>query len=488
MSTAFTEPMQHPRRHSNGEYYDDQQHLNVVDSELEYQHDYRQPFKAKQPSILTKLKNVITISEILRILGASAVIASMSLFLLNGWTEGNDIQRYLKLLTQTGLLTLAGFALSFALKENKGARLFFALALISVVANFTILGALTYSLFQLDGNLIDYPSMVTWTVVSASSFWPVFLGAIVALTVLARFSFSIFARGIATPLTISFLLMNSLLLIPVRSSGLISLVAALAFVMVCFAIKKITQNKEIVYTKETKFTFALLFAPAVLIVARAITLYQIDTALMVLISGLLYGLFRFASQKVNQASLSGVTIRLMNYISGIALVLSSIEIIPHIHDSINVIIFSILTLAIGLDQRKISHANISKQRILSVTTLVIVLANLFNGANDHDLISTVLSLMTCIALLFMANRFSSYEFSNKISKIIALLGAVISFGFLLIQILEIINLGNWMLIGIAGATFIVLGSLYERFGLRITSLISSTESSNQQRMELDQAN
>ena len=92
-------------------------------------------------SILDKIKRVASISEILRIIGACAVIASMSMFLLQGWSSGNDIARYFKLLTQTGLLAGAGLGLSFIIKEPKGARLFFGLALISIVSNFTILGA-----------------------------------------------------------------------------------------------------------------------------------------------------------------------------------------------------------------------------------------------------------------------------------------------------------------------------------------------------------
>ena len=94
--------------------------------------------------ILYSIRNFATVSEALRILGAAILLASMSLFLLQGWNEGNDIRRYLMLLAQTGLLTAAGFALSHGLKETKGARLFFGLALVSIPANFTILGALLY--------------------------------------------------------------------------------------------------------------------------------------------------------------------------------------------------------------------------------------------------------------------------------------------------------------------------------------------------------
>ena len=100
--------------------------------------------------IQRSLQNFASVSEALRFLGAAVLLASMSIFLLQGWNEGNDISRYLLLLSQTGLLAASGFALSYGLKETKGARIFFGLALISIPANFTILSALLYSVFQWD--------------------------------------------------------------------------------------------------------------------------------------------------------------------------------------------------------------------------------------------------------------------------------------------------------------------------------------------------
>ena len=119
--------------------------------------------------IMQSIRNFATVSEALRILGAAGLLASMSLFLLQGWNDGNDIGRYLMLLTQTGLLAAAGFAMSHGLKETKGARLFFGLALVSVPANFTILGALLYSVFQWDGALTTYPGFATWQIENVAS-------------------------------------------------------------------------------------------------------------------------------------------------------------------------------------------------------------------------------------------------------------------------------------------------------------------------------
>ena len=420
-------------------------------------------------SIFTKLKNIISISEILRLFGACAVIASMSLFLLNGWTEGNDIQRYLKLLAQTGLLTLAGFAMSYALKENKGARLFFALALISVVANFAILGALTYSMFPLDNGLIDYPSMVTWTVVSATSFWPVFIGAVIALMVLARFSFSIFARNIATPLSINFLAMNALLLIPVRSSLLVSAIAIVGLWVSSLLVKRLSANEKVVFTNETKFALSLMFAPALLIIARAVSLYSLDEVMLVLICGLAYAFLRFTVSKLNESPLSRSLVEIMQFCMGFVFALSVVSLLPRSVEIIHGLVFSLVAIGLTLDQMHRTTSAKWKQVVLSITTMIVVGVNLTLAAFEYDIFVQLISVLVCAALFYIANRYATADKPNKLSKNTAFIGVLLSVGILIIHFVDMIQLGNWMLIGLLGVSLIVLGSLYERFGLSLTT-------------------
>ena len=424
-------------------------------------------------SIFDKLKEITSVSELLRLFGACAVIASMSLFLLNGWAEGNDISRYLKLLAQTGLLTLAGFAMSYALKENKGARLFFALALISVVANFTILGSLTYSLFQLDGGLIDYPSMVTWTVVNASSFWPVFIGAVIALMVLARFSFSVFARKIATPLSVTFLAMNALLLIPVRSSLLVSAIALAGLCISSIVVKKLAANEKIVFTKETKFALSLMFAPALLIIARAVSLYSVDEVLLVLLSGLAYAFLRFSGSKLSESPIARSLVEIAQFCVGTVLALSIVNLFPRSLESIHVLIFSLAAIALTFDQMQSTKSAKWKKSILAITTVVVVGANVLFAAIENDILIQLFSVLMCAGLFYLATSNETSEQPYKFSKLISLLGTFVSIGILLIHVVDLINLGNWVLIGSLGVTLIVLGSLYERFGLSLSSKNSS---------------
>ena len=131
-----------------------------------------------------------TISQLLRVIGAIIVTASLSVFLIQGWEVGNDTMRYLQLLVHTLLLAFSGFALHRWLKENKGARLFFSLSLIAIVANFTILGALVYSVIQWGGELGEYADFAHW--VSDSSMLSFTLaGSMVVLIPLSLLVFTI---------------------------------------------------------------------------------------------------------------------------------------------------------------------------------------------------------------------------------------------------------------------------------------------------------
>ena len=168
--------------------------------------------------LMQSVRNVATLSEALRILGAGVILVSMSVFLLQGWNEGNDIRRYLLLLTQTGLLGAAGFAMSHLVKETKGARLFFGLALVSIPANFTILGALLYSVFQWDGGLTTYPGYADWRIEDVASIGVTMTAAMLVLVPVTLFCFAIMARHSAKRLSLHFLLLNALLLLPVRGS------------------------------------------------------------------------------------------------------------------------------------------------------------------------------------------------------------------------------------------------------------------------------
>ena len=420
-------------------------------------------------SFLEGLRKITTISKVLHFFGAFGVLVSMSLFLFNGWSEGNDIQRYFKLLGQTGLLTASGLILSFCLKENKGARLFFGLSLTSVVANFTILGALIYSIFQFDDGLSDYPSMMTWSAADVTTFLPVFLGSAVFLSILTRFSFSIFARNIAVPLSLSFLGMSSLLLIPVRSSLAVSIIAAGALLLSTVIVKRMRQNENIVLTPETKFALSLIFVPGFLIFARALSLYSIDEVLLLTLNGLIFLSIRVGLTSLSKASTLKRVLEKSQFLVGILLSLQFTDLLPSDYFGYSGLIFSIVIMVFSFDQIKISKNHNWKKLLLDVTSIGVVVANAGFAFFSDSLLLQISSLLACVGLFFFAKKHSYICGGNRFSKLIALIGIMSCLLMLVIDFVFLIDLSNWMLIGLSGVLLIVGGSLFERFGLSLFS-------------------
>ena len=62
----------------------------TMDDEHEFEHS-RSKFSVD--GIMQSIRNFASLSEALRVMGAAVLLASMSVFLLQGWNEGNDISR-----------------------------------------------------------------------------------------------------------------------------------------------------------------------------------------------------------------------------------------------------------------------------------------------------------------------------------------------------------------------------------------------------------
>lgn len=423
---------------------------------------------SESKSILERLKSITSISEMLRIFGACAVIASMSLFMLKDWDANNDTQRYMMLLGQTGLLTAAGIALSFILKEFKGARVFFGLALISVVANFTILGSLLYSIFQLDGGLLNnYPTMVTWKVDSMQLFLPILGFALVALPILTRFGMSIFARRIAMPLTIGFLALNSLLLVPVRSSLAISALVAFAFLAAAFIAKRLSQNQELVFTPETKFALGSLFIPGLILIARSLSLYTIDSVLSITLSGLAYFAIRSLLVRTPQPSFIKRAVEVAQYGLGINIALQIVGLLPYNLEYLIPGVFSGVLIAFVIDQIIRSTNKDWRSSLLNMTAIGLVAINILLALASSDLALKLISLATCGGLFLLSQKSASYVNDIWVSRLVAIIGSAISLVIVTIKLIALAHLGNWIVIGLIGMLLIIAASLYERYGLKL---------------------
>ncbi len=426
------------------------------------------PKKDGEP-LLQRLEKIASLSQILRAFGACAIVASMSLFMMQGWAEGNDITRYLKLLAQTGLLTGAGLMLSILIKEFKGARVFFGLALISVVANFTILGSLTYSLFPMDVQIVDYPDSMKWEVSTAAIFFPVFLGALSLLSAVTYFGFSIFSRQIAKPLTLGLLTLSTALLLPVRAPLVAVGLSAITLWGAWLLIQRLRKIETLVMTNETKVSLCLLLLPGLIILARAVSFYNIDQLTILAFSALVFLAFRNISGLLDVNNVFKRLIDVLLFALGAFIAVMTTQVLPVSWNSVDMLIGGAMVIGFALEQLLSTRNKQWKAIVINITTIALVPIALFNATIDYELTYSLQALLVCGLSLVLSIKAGDILGTVPFSRIIAILGVLSAAIIVLFDLVQLVQLGNWVIIGLCGATLIIGASLYERFGLKLLS-------------------
>ncbi len=428
--------------------------------------------------IMASLRNVASVSEVLRIIGAAVIVASMSLFLLQGWSEGNDISRYLKLLAQTGLLGLGGLALSHGLKEAKGARIFFGLALVSVPANFTILGALIYSVLQLDGGLTAVPGFATWQLGEAANIGLTVAGAFAVLVPVTLFCFAIMARHSARALTLHFVALNLLLLVPVRMSVLAGGIALLGTFYAAWALRRMLRHDAALKTPEGRFSLTALFIPLGIVLFRSLYFYEVEALTIAMLSATVYFALRQVSlfpdrnprvaTLIDVASLPAAIVTTGSLAAAVGF---DIEFLA----PFTALVFA----AFGIDimRRTPSHVLTGFTSIL--VNLTLALGFITSVGLEPTVLTAFLAALAGL-LLVMTGVWLSVR-SAVLAGILILMAAG-WFGF--VPIAALVVDANWVTLAIIGATTIGLGSLLERHGVAMKiALVRWTEGFNARERE-----
>ncbi len=420
--------------------------------------DSKQVSVSSARKVINTLRQFATVSELLRILGAAIMVGSLSLFMMQGWLEGNDIQRYLKLLAQTVLLTAGGFGLSALLKEHKGARLFFGLGLASVAANFTILGALVYSIIQFDGMLGSYPEYAAW--VSQS---PMHVGLVTALALailipVTRLAFTVLARPAAKWLTTTYLVGGALLLLPVRSSVWSAL---LAVALVGFIIWNISRNRgddRSPGTTESKFSIMMLLLPPVILCVRSFYFYSVEALALGCMAAAAFLLIRHCSI----SSESSTTQKLLDWLSlplplvtafflTLGLEVAHGELFFLTLAFLMMPMFGELTLRRPNTFRSVAFGGIGSLAICGA-----LLVNQFNYQGLGLGLISMLGGLLMIATGYWLNRREISVLGMFTTSVIAAVNASHFFQWF--------NINNWVMLSVLGASAIILASLLDRYG------------------------
>ncbi len=398
---------------------------------------------------------------LLRGFGAAAVLLSLYSFLMRGWEGSSDLVRYLMLLGHTGILATLGLASGHYLKEAKGARLLLILALVSVVANFAILGAFILS-STTPVDLFSYPQYVYWQLNGQTSAFLTTTGAMLILLPVIWLGFRVLARGISKQMSYLYLFSNIMLLLPLRDASLIAATVLLLTVITLYISAKTVHKHTEVKTQEGMIALLLQFLPLGVLIGRNIWLYAPESILLTTSAVIIFITLRQCSLLLNSDS------KVRNFME---LLSAAVAIFAGLHaynsmESIGMPDTGALISAIMITSAMIYEISL---RAIRNTNSYRILATAIATTGLLAVIFTNGGLFTSLVTMIAGLSMSVFSYLNK-QKSMFTGGVIITLASIIEQLSHIMmafDFGYWVTLAIIGVGAILVGSMLESQGGRL---------------------
>ena len=397
--------------------------------------------------------------NLLRLLGAAAVVIAMYSFLAKGWQSGNDTFRYLMMLGHSGVLAAIGLASGHWLKEGKGARLLLSLALVSVPANFAILGAFVFSQSDIAQSM-NYPSYMAWSVDSMQTALITSAGALLVLTPIIYLGFLVLARSMATKLSLLFLMSNAALLIPMREPYMIGMLVLALGVLTLFLTSRVAKGQSSAKTQEGVTALALQFLPLAVLLGRSLWLYAADLFLFAVLAATLFLALRQLSPQFEPKSKLRGVLDMLSTLSALSVgfwlsaALFDSHLLP---DAIVFPLSSLASAAMLIELATRSTGNTRFYHRLAITVLALgLLANLIMFNN----------LLAALSSIIIGMLISLYGYKHQQRSLFSggLVMLLLGLSQQIYQALHLFDLGSWASLALLGIASIVIASTLESKG------------------------
>lgn len=408
-----------------------------------------------QPSI-EPTRRRISLSMLLRAAGVITVIAGMCSYLLEGWDSWNDLGRYYAMVAGTVILALAGTAMSAVLRENKGARAFLGLTLVSILANFTTLGGFIYTAVGELSPTSTSALASAWEIGGELSILA--LGGVTLLLLLpiAWFAFKIMNRAHSKQLSALFAATATLLLIPLRDPFSAGILIVLAVLIPMVYLHRTARCNLHFQTPEGRFAALSLFGPAAIITARLLWLYEADLMLGWILSALIFAISRYTALALDKQSIWQGLNNGVSVVSAWCIAMSSAELLDAYLPSEFLLPLLASIFAAGLSL--ISHQHATGNRQFHHAGLwLLVLVVVLNSWSFDVLAAQLVCGFIGVALLVLGKLWGQQ--SLLLQAAIMLIAGLFP---ALFDLATLIDWGNWLSLGLLGAAAIIGGSVIER--------------------------
>lgn len=421
-----------------------------------------------------------TIAQILRFLGSCLLAVGAIAYLLEGWYAVSDVSRYLKFLGVTGLLSVVGIATAVYLRENRGARTFLCLAAAAIPVNFCQLGALLYSVMPFKQVPVDMSHYLLWEAASLPTVLGLCAFSLAILSGIAWFSFSVLGRQGRFPLFWGVMLLNSLLLVPLRSIEAVVALTGIAVFGAWWVSRTLARMYSFEYSLEGVFCRLLLFIPSGILLLRTAIIYNHSSV----ITGII-------------ALYCGAVI-----LAGCRLLDKKNDFLPFPEFLGAILLLRGLSLetALVIDALPFSAA----EPIIYLTPVVTLYAEAISGflRRNHSFFRAIVYVCSAflLALIMLSNANIGYccvgvvtallgfaynrrQASRSIS--IAALCTLIVAAFCFVRGYLSFFLDSWVAMSLVGALIVLLGSLFEKNIISLSHIGLSNKESNESNSDLE---
>lgn len=430
-----------------------------------------------ESTYLSKLRNSMNLITLMRLGGALAVITAMGLYLIDGLAIDGDLERLMVSVAFTATLNIAGLLMIHALKEPRGARVFFALSLVSVPMIVTVMGALSYSVFHWDELSSRYPEFATWTVADGGEMWLSVLGTAAILLPVTWFALSVLARRSRGTMTLLLLGSSSLLLVPLRGPLPIALLATIAVVATVAILRRRQAIDVSLSTLEGRIASAVMFLPPVIMFVRALLIHGHDQMfVLILVLASQAGLRLIVPQQTSGGWISttiAVTYAAMATFSA----LLTFDIVEHyLPWALSALLFNGMIAALFLDIGRRIDVGWLRGALGTLAALQISVLSL-TAIFESGFSMLAVALVSLSALLAYGIRFQV--------RLVAIIAALAMAALLTSCAPEMIDWtvsAGWIGIAAAGILCIAAASVIERYG---SVMYSAMRDSNKLQVELN---
>lgn len=403
---------------------------------------------------------------LLRGAGVLAVLMSLYGFFIKGWEGSDDLMRFFMLFGHTIALAGIGLISGNLLKEGKGARVLIMLALISVIANFSILGSFLYAEF---GGALShgFVSAMKWDLHNESLVIILSIAVPAVLSLIIVVGFKVLARGMSGKMSLLFFVSNAVLLLPIRTPLVISILGiALAAYTLLLVIKNHRQRMES-KTKEGRFALLIQFAPVAVLLVRNIWLYD-DVAMLYASACVVVfiALRQFSLMLPKQdlfRTLADMVSSLVSLVFGVILIDMMLTVVDVDALFISVPAMFSAALLYELSTRAYKFSQFYRNAAVVVVTVGIFINMMFD---DSSLASLIAILMGSIMLV------NAYTTKHRTMLIAALLLILVAFIELTKSLWFAFDINAWAVSSTVGVLAIVGGSMLESKGFLLKQKLS----------------